>query len=160
MAGLKARMGIAGGGPRGSSASTGARSNWRGRRRLGKAGAMTRRDVAFWKPHRSAELAGRDIDQHQVQRPLAEPILGHGCLPARQPDLAAVAGTDARPRQFDLAPVEAELPLGPPPAIPILAFSPAIAHAAKPGRVLLHHVSQCRDARRQAEAVEARCDLL
>jgi hypothetical protein len=24
---------------------------------------MTGRDVAFWKPHRSAELAGRDIDQ-------------------------------------------------------------------------------------------------
>src|SRR5215472_3874796 len=53
------------------------------RRRLGKAGAMTGRDVAFWKPHRAAELAGRDIDQHQVQRPLAEPILGYGCLPAR-----------------------------------------------------------------------------
>ena len=56
--------------------------------------------------------------------------------------------------------MEAQLSLGPPPTIPILAVIAAIADAAQPSRVRLHHASQRRDARRQAEALKARSDLL
>src|SRR5271166_824655 len=56
--------------------------------------------------------------------------------------------------------MEAQLSLGPPPAMSILAVVPAIADPTEPGRIRLHHASQRRDARRQAESLEARSDLL
>jgi hypothetical protein len=56
--------------------------------------------------------------------------------------------------------MEAQLSLGPPPAIPILSVIATIADAAQLSRVPIHHASQRRDARRQAEALEARSDLL
>src|SRR5271166_3101491 len=56
--------------------------------------------------------------------------------------------------------MEAQLSLGPPPAMSILAVVPAVADPTEPGRIRLHHASQRRDARRQAEALEARSDLL
>src|SRR5438445_9577374 len=59
-----------------------------------------------------------------------------------------------------LPPWEAQLSLGPTPTIPVLAVIAAIADAAQPSRVPLHYASQRRDARRQAESLEARSDLL
>src|SRR5271169_3630138 len=109
--------------------------------------------------HGAPEFARRHVDQHQVQGPLAEPILGHRCFPTRQRQLAAVAGPHARSLQRHFAAMEAQLSLGPSPAMSILAV-PAIADPTEPGRIRLHHASQCRDARRQAESLKARSDLL
>src|SRR6516162_5734787 len=105
-------------------------------------------------------LRRRHVDQHQVHGPLAQPILGHRRFPARQRYLAAGAGPHSRSLQLDLARVEAQLSLGPPPAIPIPTVIATIADAAQPSRVPLHHASQRRDARRQAESLETRSDLL
>src|SRR5271167_743061 len=44
--------------------------------------------------------------------------------------------------------------------MPIPALATAIALAAQPGRICLHHASQCRNARRQAEPLKTRSDLL
>jgi hypothetical protein len=129
-------------------------------RRLGHADALGRRNVAFRQPDGPAETACRHVDQHQVQRPLAEQVLGLGRLPARQGDLAAVASAHTGAFDLDLAPVKADLSLGLPPAVTRLVLGSAMAGAAQPRRILLHHVGQGGDACRQAEALEARPDLL
>src|SRR5229473_154277 len=56
--------------------------------------------------------------------------------------------------------MKTDLALGLPPAVPCLALVTAIAGAAQPGRILLHHVGQGGDACRQAETLEACSDLL
>jgi hypothetical protein len=56
--------------------------------------------------------------------------------------------------------MKADLALGLPPTMPRLALGAAIAGAAQPRRILVHHLAQGGDARRQAEALEARADLL
>ena len=68
--------------------------------------------------------------------------------------------SDAWPLQLDFAPVKSQLSLGPPPAMSILAAVPAITDPTEPGRIRLHQASQCRDARRQAETLEARPNFL
>src|SRR5208282_4647875 len=118
------------------------------------------RNVAAWQPDSSAEAACRHVDQHQVQRPLAEQVLRHRRLPARQGDLATVTGAHARAFDLDLAAVEASFSLSLPPAVPRLAFGTAVTGPAQPGRVLIHHVGQGGDAGRQAETLKARSDLL
>ena len=56
--------------------------------------------------------------------------------------------------------MKADLSLGLPPTVPVLAGGAPITGAAQPGRILLHHVGQGGDACRQAETLEARSDLL
>jgi hypothetical protein len=56
--------------------------------------------------------------------------------------------------------MEADLALGLPPAVTCLAIATAIARAAQARRILFHHIGQGGDACRQAEALEARSDLL
>jgi hypothetical protein len=56
--------------------------------------------------------------------------------------------------------VKADLSLGLPPTVPVLAGGAPITGAAQPGRILLHHVGQGGDACRQAETLETRSDLL
>ena len=129
-------------------------------RRLRHSRPGGRRDVAARQADGAAELAGRDVDQHQVQRPLAEQVFRLRRLPARQRQLAAVASTNARTIDLDLAAVEADLPLGLAPAIPVSPSSPAVARAAQLGRLLIHHRRQSRQARRQAETIEAGSDFL
>ncbi len=55
--------------------------------------------------------------------------------------------------------IEADLPLGLPPAVTRLVFGSAIARAAQPRCILLHHGGQGGDACRQAEALDARSNL-
>src|SRR5208282_831481 len=98
-------------------------------------GALGGRNVAAWQPDSSAEAACRHVDQHQVQRPLAEQVLRHRRLPARQGDLATVTGAHARAFDLDLAAVEANFSLSLPPAVPRLAFGTAVTGPAQPGRV-------------------------
>jgi len=63
----------------------------------------------------------RYVDQHQVHRPAAEPVLGLRCRPGRQRNLMAVVAAHARAMHGNLAAVKAGLPLG---------RSPAVADAA------------------------------
>src|SRR5271155_1161802 len=53
-------------------------------RRLRHAGPCRRRNIPLGKPHRAAEFPRRDVDQHQVHRPLAEPVLRDRTVPARK----------------------------------------------------------------------------
>ena len=129
-------------------------------RRLGHPRSLRRGHVALRQADGAAELARRDVDQHQVERPLAQQVLRQRRLPARQGDLVAVAGTHAGPLDLDLAAMEADLPRGLAPAVPVPSVSAAVAGTAHPGRILLQHAGQSRKAGRQAEALEARSNLL
>ena len=122
--------------------------------------SLRRGHVALRQADGAAELARRDVDQHQVERPLAQQVLRQRRLPARQGDLVAVAGTHAGPLDLDLAAMEADLPRGLAPAVPVPSVSAAVAGTAHPGRILLQHAGQSRKAGRQAEALEARSNLL
>ena len=129
-------------------------------RRLRAAVARRCRNIAAGKPNRTAEPAGRDVDQHEVHRPLPKPVLGLCRLPARQGKLGAVTATHARPFDRDRATVKADLPLGPPPAMPGTHARAAMARPAQPFGVLRHHAGERGDPRRQAEALEARPNIL
>src|SRR5215472_9929808 len=95
------------------------------------------------------------LDEHQIHRPLSEPVLPHCLLPARQRDLLAAELTNPRPFDVDLAPMEANLPLRVPPAIPAPALSTRVARPAKFLSLLLHHRRKRLEASRQAEPLEA-----
>jgi hypothetical protein len=65
-----------------------------------------RRHVALRPPRRTPELARRDVEQHLVHGPCAEPILRQGLLPARQHDFlpsgtARALGARCRSRPTD-----------------------------------------------------------
>src|SRR5262249_8923952 len=125
-------------------------------RRFRRPGSRWCRNIALRKPHRPTEFPRRDIDEHQIHRPLPEPVLGHCVLPARQHHLLAAEFTNSWPFDIDLAAMEANLPLRVAPTIPASALSARVARSAKLLRILLHHRRKCLDARRQAEPLEAR----
>ena len=56
--------------------------------------------------------------------------------------------------------MEADLPRGLAPAVPIPSVGAVVAGTAHLGRILLQHAGQGREAGRQAEALEARANLL
>ena len=122
------------------------------RRRFRRAVTHDRRQIALGQPHRALKLARRYVDQHQVHRPAAKPILGLGRPPGRQRNLVAVAA-HARPTHINLAAVEADLSL---------RRAPALANAlprlwratSQPLRVLAQHLLHRFDAGRQTEALE------
>ena len=74
-------------------------------------------NVSGGQPNRPGKLTCRDVDQHLVHGPLAEPVLGNCRLPARQSPLLALKA--AKPWSFDLdiAAVEADLALRLSPAV-------------------------------------------
>jgi hypothetical protein len=129
------------------------------RSRLRYAGARGRWDVTFRQPNGAPEPARRDVDQHQVHGPSPQPVLGLGRLPARQRQLAAVAGSHTGPFDRHLAAVETELACSLSPAMTAAAILSAVARAAQLRRVALHHIGQGRDPRRQTETLEARADI-
>ena len=55
--------------------------------------------------------------------------------------------------------MEADLPRGLAPAVPVLSVRAAVAGTALPGRILLQHAGQGREAGRQAEPLETRAYL-
>ena len=123
-------------------------------RRLGTAVTLRCRHVAFGQTHGAAVLAGRYVDQHQVNRPLAEQVLGQRRLPTREPQLTPGAGPHTGAFDPDGATVEANLPLGLAPAVGRLAVRPPIAPTAQRSRVIRHHPGQGGNPRRQAETLE------
>ena len=72
-----------------------------GGRRPRQACALWSRHVAFGQPHRTSELARRDVDQHLVHRPFAEPVFALRGLPARRgsslPSSREVGAAPSRP---------------------------------------------------------------
>src|ERR1700704_2953942 len=86
-------------------------------RRLRHAGPRRRRNIALGKPHRAAEFPRRDVDQHQVHRPLAEPVLRDRTIPTRQQKLLAPKTAHTRPLNRYLAGMKANLALGSAPAV-------------------------------------------
>ena len=89
--------------------------------------ALRGRHVTLRKPDGAAKPACRDVDQHQVHRPLAEQVFGLGRRPARQGHLAAIAGANARPFDLNLAAVEADLASRLSPPMTLLARATPIA---------------------------------
>ena len=78
-----------------------------------------RRNVALGQPNRTGELARRDVDQHLVHGPLAEPVLCNSRLPARQSLLLALEAAKPGPLDLDLAAVKTDLAPRLPPAVPV-----------------------------------------
>jgi hypothetical protein len=126
---------------------------------LRHAGAVGRWNIALRQPNGAPEPARRDVDQHQVQRPSPQPILGLRHLPGRQRQLVAVPDSHTWPFDRHLAAVEAELACSLSPAMAAAVILSAVARAAQIRRVALHHIGQRRDPRRQAEPLEARADI-
>src|SRR6266581_2416940 len=112
------------------------------------------RQIALGKPHGAAELARRDVDQHQVHGPAAKPVLGLGRCPGRQLDFLALVAAYPRAMHGNPAAVKADLSLGQAPTVTDPAFAPAMRGAGKLLCVLTQHSLEGSDAGRQAEALE------
>src|SRR3954452_19972708 len=136
-------------------------TNLRDTARLGGAVARERPDIAARQPHRAAELAGRDIDQHLVHRPLAEPVLVLRRRPTPQHQfLLALPAAHPRTVHPDPTAMKADRAAGlaPPPAPPpVMAL---MALAAQRRRFLLQKLLKRFDPGNQAELVEAAPNLL
>ncbi len=109
-------------------------------RRLRHAVPGDDRNVALRQPHSAPELARRDVDQHQVHRPAAKPVLGLRRRPARQRNFLAVEAAHPRPIDRNLAAVEADLARRRAPAVADAASAAAVRRAGKLLRVLAHHL--------------------
>ena len=125
-------------------------------RRLRYPASRRRRNVSLRQSYCTPELARRHVDQHQVHRPRAEPVLVYRLLPAFQWQFFAVEPAYPRPLDYDLASVETDLALRAPPAMtaPILAARMPwpTCHLG----VCFHHRAQRFDPGRQAEPIERR----
>src|SRR5271166_4854743 len=80
-------------------------------------------DANLRQSYGTPKLARRHVDQHQVHRPLPQPVLGHRLLPAIQRQFFPVERAYPRPLDCDLASMEADLARRAPPAMtaPVLA---------------------------------------
>jgi DmsE family decaheme c-type cytochrome len=119
-----------------------------------------RRQVTVRQPHRAPQLARRDVDQHQVHRPAAEPVLGLRRRPGRQLGLASVVAAHARPMYGDLAAVEADLAFGRAPALADAVLAAAIRGSGQLLRIIAEHLLDRADAGRQTEPLEGPIHIL
>src|ERR1700722_8567880 len=124
-------------------------------RRLRHAGPRLRWNIALGKSHRSAVFPRRDIDQHQVHRPLAEPVLCDRTVPARKRQFLTCKVAHARPLDRYLAGMKANLALGSAPAVSPPSFAADVASPTGLLRVLLHHRAKPFGGGGQAEPIEA-----
>ena len=131
-------------------------------RRLRSSVAVHDRKTILRQPHRAPDLARRDVDQHQVHRPLAEPLLLHRLRPRRQLHLPAAlpAPAHARTRHIDVAAVERDLALRGAPAVADAPGRAGMPVPAQLARVRFQHRLQSLDPRRQAKALEAVAHIL
>lgn len=103
---------------------------------------MTRRHISFRKSHRPSEPPRRGVDQHQVHRPAAEPVLLHRAIPARECHLPPIDGPHPRMLERDLAAVKPDPAARRAPAVRLALFNPAVERAAGCFHVHLHHRAQ------------------
>ena len=111
--------------------------------------------------HCTPYLARGHVHQHQAHRPLLQPTGLGRLLPAGQRQLLA-GGLRAHPRalHLHLAAVKAQGPLGAAPAISRLVGRARMRGSGQRRRIFLQHLRQTRQAGDQAEALEARSDLV
>ncbi|MBB4200969.1 hypothetical protein CCR94_10505 [Rhodoblastus sphagnicola] len=125
---------------------------------LGHAGAPLGGDVVARQANGAAELAGRHVHQHQIERPLAEQVLVDCGRPTRQDQLITATGANARAFDFDLAAVKATLPLCYAPAMTGPVVATTMARTAESDRVFFHHSRESGQPGRQAQGLEAGAD--
>jgi len=130
------------------------------RRRFRQARSGAGRHVALREPHRTGEFACRDVDQHLVHRPATEPVFGRGGLPTRYRDLTAAQVAHPRPFDRDLAAVETQPTLRPPPSMSPTCRRPGMARAAGRFNIGFHHRAERLYSCRKAEPLEALADIL
>src|SRR5262249_33586973 len=82
-----------------------------------------RRHVALRKPHRASEFPRGDVEQHQVHRPFAKPVLPRRVLPTRQRLLVASNIAHPRPLAFHLTGMKGDLAPRTPPPIATAPFA-------------------------------------
>ena len=125
-------------------------------RRLRHPASRRRRNVSLRQSYCTPELARRHVDQHQVHRPRAEPVLVYSLLPAFQWQFFAVEPAYPRPLDYDLASVETDLALRAPPAMTAPVLAARMPWPTCHLGVCFHHRAQRFDPGRQAEPIERR----
>src|SRR5208283_1064475 len=123
--------------------------------RLRHAGPRRRWNIALGKPHRTAEFPRRDVDQHQVHRPLAEPVLRDRTVPTRKRQLLPRKVAHARPLDCYLAGMKSKLALGSAPTVSTPFLAAGVTSPTSLLSIFLHHRPKRIDARGQAEPIEA-----
>src|SRR6516164_2173341 len=105
------------------------------------------------------EFPRGDVEQHEVHRPFAKPVLPRRVLPTRQRQLMASNIAHPRPLDFHLTGLEGDLPPRAPPPIATAPFASRMAWSAGIRCVLVHHLAERCDPRGQAKAIETRGDF-
>ena len=130
-------------------------------RRLRYAAPRRRRNVALRQSHRTPKLPRRHVDQHQVHRPLAEPVLRRP--PAPSSAAAVPCPSSPRTRGRSIATLPAWKPILPARSAPAMTAPVLAARMARPTGhlgVRFHHRAQRLDPGRQAEPIEGRKHFL
>src|SRR5712691_4281479 len=125
-------------------------------RRLRYSAPRRRWNVPLGQSYRTPKLARRHVDQHQVHRPLAEPVFVDRLLPACQRQFFPVEPAYPRPLDCDLASVEADLARRAPPAMTAPVLAARMPSPTGHLGVRFHHRAQRLDPGRQAEPIERR----
>src|SRR5207302_4949857 len=110
--------------------------------------------------YRTPKLARRHVDQHQVHRPPAKPVLVDRLLPACQRQFFPVEPAYPRPLDCDLASMEADLTRRAPPAMAAPVLAARMPRPTYHLGVRFHHRAQRLDPGRQAEPIEGRRHFL
>lgn len=125
------------------------------RRRFRYAAARARRHVALRQPHRPPKPSGGDVDQHQIHRPAAEPVLRCRAVPARDGHLPATDASNAGAFDLHFAAVETNPPARPAPPMGMAFLVSTVARAAGGFNVGLHHRPQRFHTGRKTQPLEA-----
>src|SRR6266700_1901485 len=104
----------------------------------------------------SGKLARRDVDQHLVHGPLAEPVFRNRRLPARHRPFLSVKAAKRGPLDFDLPAVEADLAPRCPPAVRLPLMTACMAWTTDCLGIVIHHLAKSLHAGSQAKQLEAR----
>ena len=109
------------------------------------------RNVSLGQPNRSGKLARRDVDQHLVHGPLAEPVFRNRRLPARHRPFLSVKAAKPGPLDFDLPAVEADLAPRCPPAVRLPLMTACMAWTTDCLGIVIHHLAKSLHAGSQAK---------
>ena len=131
-----------------------------GNGRLRGAVATRFRQVALGQTDRAVVLAGRHVQDHQVERPLEQQVAVAQHLPALQTHLLASMVANPWPLHFHAAAVVADLALRMAPAITPTVPMATMSGPAHGRGVLLHHLGQGLDPGQETEPIHAETDCV
>ena len=118
------------------------------------------RQVALGQTDRAVVLAGRHVQDHQVERPLEQQVAVAQHLPALQTHLLASMVANPWPLHFHAAAVVADLALRMAPAITPTVPMATMSGPAHGRGVLLHHLGQGLDPGQETEPIHAETDCV